>query len=93
MIRCPFCDWNKTIRYRDPVVRNSVVFRRHRCTRCKRIFLSFQMAVMSKAAAEELLDWVEANPKLISSSVPKPSDLATSLLGGEDYGLTTGTTG
>lgn len=80
MIRCPNCDWPKTIRYRDPVVKGPVVFRRHRCTKCKRIFLSFQMAVISRMAAEELLAWVEANPKLISSSARTPSDLVTSLL-------------
>lgn len=94
MIRCPNCDWNKTIRYRDPVVKGSVVFRRHRCMKCKRIFLSFQMAVVSRKAAEELLDWVEGNPRLIASSGQTPNDLVTSLLdlterSPEDSGRTT----
>lgn len=74
-MRCPECGSYEHARYRSPSQVDQYLVRRHRCQKCKAIFLSAQTTLTGRSA-ELMLERMET-PKPTPSSVPTRNGSAT----------------
>lgn len=72
---CPNCGSTNHERYRSPVKKRGVIFRRHRCGNCTTIFMTAH-SVLTPRQMEALADSMEPTV----TSEPTPNDEGTSPL-------------
>ena len=73
-LACPSCGSPDFERWRAPKELGAIVFRRHRCSHCRHLFLTAQ-GVVDMQTAESLLDRIEP-PLTYSEPMPSPKDLS-----------------